>query len=196
MRVMKEWMKHQGINYFLTYADNHAIGFFEKLGFTKTISMPKSQYDKYINHYVGSELMECRIYAHIDYLNLTKNIRKQVQYVVKHIEKIRNKNKQSKESKKVYPGLDKWKVSLDHILQKPELDLTEAQKKKYLEKFKQKEWNFVRDLERLFRKSKGNKQFDAIVQDETHRKLIRELVAEPRSAGNYPSDFGSFPGLL
>jgi len=193
MRVMKEWMKQQGICYFLTYADNHAIGFFEKLGFSKSITMPKSQYDKYIKHYTGSELMECRVYEGVNYFKITENIQRQVHYVVDHIEKIRKKERKTP---KKFPGLDKWKQSLKHILQKPVLDLSAQIQEDYLEKFQKKNWHFVRDLERLFRKPNGNKQFDSVVKDETHRKLIRELVAEPRTGGNYPQDFSTFDGLL
>ena len=32
-----------GIEYFLTYADNYAIGYFQRQGFTKSISMPKER---------------------------------------------------------------------------------------------------------------------------------------------------------
>ena len=34
------------IEYFLTFADNFAIGYFQKQGFTKSIGMPKERYFK------------------------------------------------------------------------------------------------------------------------------------------------------
>jgi len=34
---------YTGIEYFLTYADNYAIGYFQRQGFTKSISMPKER---------------------------------------------------------------------------------------------------------------------------------------------------------
>lgn len=46
MNHLKETVKGDGIEYFLTYADNHAIGYFKKQGFTKSISMPKSAHAK------------------------------------------------------------------------------------------------------------------------------------------------------
>ena len=33
-----------GIEYFLTYADNFAIGYFQKQGFSKQVAMPKERY--------------------------------------------------------------------------------------------------------------------------------------------------------
>ena len=38
----------QGIEYFVTYADNYAIGYFKKQGFSKSISMPKERWFGYI----------------------------------------------------------------------------------------------------------------------------------------------------
>lgn len=36
------------MEYFLTYADNYAIGYFQKQGFSKTLSMSKERYMGYI----------------------------------------------------------------------------------------------------------------------------------------------------
>ena len=80
-------------------------------GFSKSITMPKSQYDKYIKHYTGSELMECRVYEGVNYFKITENIQRQVHYVVDHIEKIRKKERKTP---KKFPGLDKWKVTAEN----------------------------------------------------------------------------------
>ena len=32
-----------GLEYFLTYADNAAVGYFEKQGFTKEVTMPRER---------------------------------------------------------------------------------------------------------------------------------------------------------
>ena len=39
MNHLKQHVKRQQINYFLTYADNYAIGYFKKQGFSKTLQM-------------------------------------------------------------------------------------------------------------------------------------------------------------
>lgn len=52
--------------YLLTYADNSAIGFFRKQGFT---THPVStQWIHYIKDYDGGTLMECKLYKKINYL--------------------------------------------------------------------------------------------------------------------------------
>lgn len=44
MNHLKEAVKKMDIRYFLTYADNYAIGYFEKQGFTKGTTMPSEQW--------------------------------------------------------------------------------------------------------------------------------------------------------
>lgn len=44
MNHLKEHVKDDEIKYFLTYADNTAIGYFVKQGFTKRKTMPKSRW--------------------------------------------------------------------------------------------------------------------------------------------------------
>lgn len=44
MNLLKKIGAETGIEYFITYADNYAIGYFKKQGFSKTISMPKGRY--------------------------------------------------------------------------------------------------------------------------------------------------------
>ena len=34
---------HDGLEYFLTYADNNAVGYFEKQGFTKEVTMDRER---------------------------------------------------------------------------------------------------------------------------------------------------------
>ena len=41
MNKLKDHCKKGGFKYFLTYADNNAIGYFKKQGFHKNIKMPK-----------------------------------------------------------------------------------------------------------------------------------------------------------
>lgn len=44
MNKLKDHCKLQKIEYFLTYADNNAIGYFKKQGFTNFIKMPTEQW--------------------------------------------------------------------------------------------------------------------------------------------------------
>ena len=39
MNELKEVAKQEGLTHFLTYADNFAIGYFKKQGFTKEVTM-------------------------------------------------------------------------------------------------------------------------------------------------------------
>ena len=50
-----------GVTHFLTYADNNAVGYFAKQGFTKEITMDRSLWHGYIKDYDGGTLMECVI---------------------------------------------------------------------------------------------------------------------------------------
>ena len=54
MNLLKREGARTGIEYFITYADNYAIGYFKKQGFTKTISMPKGRYLGLIKDYDGN----------------------------------------------------------------------------------------------------------------------------------------------
>ena len=102
MNQLKEHVKKEGIHYFLTYADNYAIGYFKKQGFTKIISQPRDRWVGFIKDYDGGTLMECCINQQVDYLNLGNLIKKQRQAVMDEIHKISN-------SHIVYPGLEVFK---------------------------------------------------------------------------------------
>lgn len=56
-----------GMQYFATYADNNAIEFFRKQGFTKHIQMSYERWRGYIKEYSGSTMMQCKIHKNIDY---------------------------------------------------------------------------------------------------------------------------------
>ncbi len=44
MNKLKDHCKEKKIEYFLTYADNNAIGYFKKQGFSNFIKMPTEQW--------------------------------------------------------------------------------------------------------------------------------------------------------
>ncbi|VEV55696.1 histone acetyltransferase GCN5, putative [Plasmodium vinckei vinckei] len=85
MNHLKEHVKKFGIEYFLTYADNFAIGYFRKQGFSQKISMPKERWFGYIKDYDGGTLMECYIFPNINYLRLSEMLYEQKKTVKKAI---------------------------------------------------------------------------------------------------------------
>ena len=72
MNHMKEQAKREGplVQHFLTYADNYAVGYFQKQGFTKDITLDRSIWVGYIKDYDGGTLMQCTMVPGIDYLNV------------------------------------------------------------------------------------------------------------------------------
>lgn len=61
MSVLKTWVMsaHPHIQYFLTYADNYAVGYFKKQGFSRQITLDRSIWGGLIKDYDGGTLMEC-----------------------------------------------------------------------------------------------------------------------------------------
>jgi len=99
MNHVKEHVKKEGITHFLTYADNYAIGYFRKQGFSKNVSMDKDRWLGYIKDYDGGTLMECAINMHVNYLNIPGVVQLQRDYLLQEIRKRSN-------SHVIYPGLD------------------------------------------------------------------------------------------
>ena len=63
--------------YFLTYADNAAVGYFSKQGFTKYLSMPRDRWHGYIKDYDGGTLMECYIHPTLPFTDIPGMIKAQ-----------------------------------------------------------------------------------------------------------------------
>jgi len=61
MNHLKDYLRQAmpGINHFLTYADNYAVGYFRKQGFTKEITLPRERWAGYIKDYEGATIMQC-----------------------------------------------------------------------------------------------------------------------------------------
>jgi len=87
-RMMNELKNHvkNEIRYFLTYADNYAIGYFKKQGFSKTVSMPREKWYGHIKDYDGGTLMECYIHPTIDHMKITQMIETQRKFIMDRIE--------------------------------------------------------------------------------------------------------------
>ena len=87
--------------HFLTYADNFAVGYFEKQGFSKEISLDRSVWAGYIKDYEGGTIMQCTMLPKVDYLDKF-NILKQQQ------EAVMTKIRQLSKSHIIHPGLPQF----------------------------------------------------------------------------------------
>jgi histone acetyltransferase len=93
---LMNWTKHyarekDGMEYFLTYADNAAVGYFAKQGFTKYQTMPKDRWFGYIKDYDGGTLMECYIHPRLPYSSLPNMIEAQKKALEDDIKKLTKK---------------------------------------------------------------------------------------------------------
>ncbi|KAK9861252.1 hypothetical protein WJX84_008428 [Apatococcus fuscideae] len=80
MNWTKEYARmHDSLQYFLTYADNNAVGYFSKQGFTTGITMPKDQWHGWIKDYDGGTLMEGRIHSTLAFVRFPQMLRCQRQ---------------------------------------------------------------------------------------------------------------------
>lgn len=102
-RLMNHLKQHardvDGLTHFLTYADNNAVGYFNKQGFTKDIFLEKERWYGYIKDYDGGILMECKIDPKLPYTDLSTMIRRQRQAIDEKIRELSNCHI-------VYPGID------------------------------------------------------------------------------------------
>lgn len=102
-RLMNHLKQHardvDGLTHFLTYADNNAVGYFIKQGFTKEINLEKDRWQGYIKDYDGGILMECKIDPKLPYTDLSTMIRRQRQAIDEKIRELSNCHI-------VYPGID------------------------------------------------------------------------------------------
>ncbi|KAL3531283.1 hypothetical protein ACH5RR_010605 [Cinchona calisaya] len=102
-RLMNHLKQHardvDGLTHFLTYADNNAVGYFVKQGFTKEIYLEKERWHGYIKDYEGGILMECKIDPKLPYTDLSTMIRRQRQAIDEKIRELSNCHI-------VYPAID------------------------------------------------------------------------------------------
>jgi len=102
MNHLKEYHIKQGIYHFLTYADVHANGYFQKQGFSKIIKLPRSAYAGYIKDYEGANLMGCELNPRIPYTLFSTVIPKQKLMLKKLMER------KEVDIETVMPGVLKW----------------------------------------------------------------------------------------
>ncbi|KAI5477888.1 histone acetyltransferase Gcn5 [Pseudohyphozyma bogoriensis] len=84
--------------HFLTYADNYAIGYFKKQGFTKEVGLDRSVWAGYIKDYEGGTIMHCSMLPRIKYLDVSSILSRQKEVILAQI-------RQSSQSHVVHPGL-------------------------------------------------------------------------------------------
>ena len=78
MSHLKDYVKATSdVMHFLTYADNYAIGYFKKQGFTKEITLDKPKWMGYIKDYEGGTIMQCSMLPRIRYLESGRMLLKQ-----------------------------------------------------------------------------------------------------------------------
>lgn len=81
MNHLKDYSTQQGIKHFLTYADEFAIGYFKKQGFSKDIKVARPVYAGYIKEYEGATLMHCELHPSIVYTQFSSVLRKQKEII-------------------------------------------------------------------------------------------------------------------
>lgn len=64
-----------GLRYLITYADNNAISFFEKSGFTRNITMRPALLEGRIKNYDGATPMQCTIEPNVNYMTQEADLR-------------------------------------------------------------------------------------------------------------------------
>lgn len=109
MNHLKDYSIQQGIKHFLTYADEFAIGYFKKQGFSKDIKVARPVYAGYIKEYEGATLMHCQLMSTIVYTQFTSVIRKQKEILKELI------SQRQQEVQKIHPGLTCFKEGLRSI---------------------------------------------------------------------------------
>ncbi|XP_044266959.1 histone acetyltransferase KAT2A isoform X2 [Tribolium madens] len=109
MNHLKDYHIRKGILHFLTFADENAIGYFERQGFSKDIKLNRSIYQGYIKDYEGATLMHCELNPKIIYTEFTSVVRRQKKFVKQLI------YQQQRNVSKVHPGLTFFKEGVKNI---------------------------------------------------------------------------------
>jgi len=145
MNHLKDYVKQStSCMHFLTYADNYAIGYFKKQGFTKEITLDRSVWAAYIKDYEGGTIMHCAMLPRIDYLKVSQILAKQKDVVLHEIQR-------RSRSHIVHPGLELFL----HKAKEESLDPTD------IPGLKESGW--TPEMDRLTRRPKRHPQF-AIMQ--------------------------------
>ena len=108
MNHIEEYAKEkENMTHLITFADNNAVGYFQKQGFTKEIMMEREKWYGYIKEYDGGTIMECQLDGHVSYVDFVNQIREQRKAVEAKVREMSTAHK-------VYPGLkDHFKPSAE-----------------------------------------------------------------------------------
>ncbi|PAA90919.1 hypothetical protein BOX15_Mlig015281g1 [Macrostomum lignano] len=87
MNHLKDYHVQHNTLHFLTFADEHATGYFRKQGFSKEIRLSKSVWHGYIKEYEGATLMGCELQPCIVYTQFSSVIQKQKEVLRRLIER-------------------------------------------------------------------------------------------------------------
>ncbi|CAG8432760.1 493_t:CDS:10 [Diversispora eburnea] len=103
MNHLKDHLKDkEGIKHLMTYADNHAMGFFKKNGFTTDITLDRSLWMSFIKDYDEATIMQCTMIEKVEYLKLHETLARQRKA-------IRDKIAERRKNTPRYQGLDIFK---------------------------------------------------------------------------------------
>ena len=91
--------KTSDAEHFLTYADNYAVGYFKKQGFTADVTLDRSVWAGFIKDYEGGVIMQCTMVPRIDYLKVREIIDMQKKAVHEKIQSL------MADMSTAYPGL-------------------------------------------------------------------------------------------
>lgn len=109
MNHLKDYHVRNNILHFLTFADEFAIGYFKKQGFSEDIKLPRSVYQGYIKDYESATPMHCELNPKIVYTEFTSLIRRQKEIVKYYIRQQQHKVIQE------HPGLTCFKEGVRSI---------------------------------------------------------------------------------
>ncbi|GAA5821343.1 hypothetical protein JCM3770_006256 [Rhodotorula araucariae] len=99
MNHLKDHVKTStSCRHFLTYADNYAIGYFKKQGFTKEIQLDRAVWAGYIKDYEGGTIMHCSMLPRVKYLEARQMLAQQKEVILAKIRLL-------SQSHIVHPGL-------------------------------------------------------------------------------------------
>ncbi|CAB1103701.1 unnamed protein product [Ectocarpus sp. CCAP 1310/34] len=113
MNELKMVAIREDLSHFHTYADNYAIGYFAKHGFTKNLTMSRDRWFNYVKDYDGGTHMECYVHPTVPYMKQAEMFEIQSQFLRERIADISS-------SKVVHPGLSEEAFnSLEHHIDIP-----------------------------------------------------------------------------
>lgn len=109
MSHLKDYVKATSpVMHLLTYADNYAIGYFKKQGFTKEITFDRARWMGYIKDYEGGTIMQCSMVPKIRYLEAGRMLLKQK-------ETVRARIRAFSKSHLVHPPPKEWRNGVCRI---------------------------------------------------------------------------------